>query len=106
MPIGVRNQKIYTCTCCRLIDEKVECTGIYYCPNPFCRMSGAANWKRDNLDVEETSDGLALKSYNGWLDKGMLAIDKMGYFLGNKIMSLEYTKKTIKEIKDSYDHTR
>lgn len=33
---------IHTCIGCKLWHEKVECSGIYYCPNPYCRACGAS----------------------------------------------------------------
>lgn len=89
---------IYKCISCGLEDKTVEAGGIYYCPNPFCMVSGATNWKRENLDVLELNDGLILNSNKGWLLKGMKVIEKMEYGLGAKIMALKKTKNKIKEL--------
>ena len=97
MPIKT-DSDIYTCIGCKLNDEKVECGGIYYCPNPFCSVSGATNWKSNNLNVRETSDGFILLNIDGWLEKGMKVINEMPFELGNKIMSLKKTKSVIKDL--------
>jgi hypothetical protein len=96
----MKTDDIYKCISCGLIDELVECAGIYYCPNPFCYASGSTNWKRENLNVKEDGSGLRLVNSDGWLEKGMKVINKMSFELGNKIMSLDKTKEIIKELKN------
>ena len=86
---------INKCIGCGLVDDLVECGGIYYCPNPFCSASGATNWKLDNLNCE----GNRLLNYDGWLEKGMAVINKMPYELGGKIMALKKSKTIIAELK-------
>lgn len=97
MPIKIESDN-YTCISCGLKDKTVEAGGIYYCPNPFCSVSGATNWKINNLHVQETSSGVELLSTDNWLEKGMAAINGMPYKLASKIMRLEKTKKVIDKL--------
>jgi hypothetical protein len=39
---------IHTCHSCGYHDKDVECSGVYFCPNPLCRMCGAS-WIADGL---------------------------------------------------------
>jgi len=96
------DKKLYKCISCGLVDPLVEAGGIYYCPNPFCTVSGATNWKVQNLKgIVEDRSGITLsdETYSDWLVKGMEVIDKMPYVLGHKIMSLQKTKSMIKALK-------
>lgn len=45
--IGSENG-IYSCFYCGLFHKKVECGGVFYCPNPRCSGPGAA-WFRQTL---------------------------------------------------------
>lgn len=94
-----KKRDVNTCISCDLNDDLVECGGIYYCPNPFCYSSGSTNWKRDNLNVRDSGDGLILINSDGWYEKGMRALDKMSYALGSKIMKLDRTVEIINQIK-------
>jgi hypothetical protein len=38
-----RKRDLEVCGSCGLKDERVECGGIYHCPNRFCTISGAFN---------------------------------------------------------------
>lgn len=53
---------IHTCFGCGFWSEHVECSGIYYCPNPLCRSCGVTNTivarcKREGVEVIETGSG-------------------------------------------------
>ena len=91
--------KVYTCIGCGLNDEKVECAGIYHCPNPFCSACGSTYWKAENLNVLKDKDGYTLLNTDGWLEKGMKVINEMPYALGAKIMALRKTKNMIAKLK-------
>ena len=39
---------LYLCQSCGLRDRRVECVGIFHCPNPLCNGSGGA-WFRHRL---------------------------------------------------------
>lgn len=95
----LRDSDIYICIGCGLEDKKVECSGIYYCPNPFCSASGSTYWKTKNLNIVHERDGVILTNYDGWLEKGMKVINEMPYELGSKIMVLKKTKKMIGMLK-------
>jgi len=100
MPINIpTDRKIDQCYCCKLEHKDVEWGGIYYCPNPFCGMSGSTYWKTKNLNVKETKDGVELLNYDGWLEKGMETLDSFSKELKDKILALEYTKNQIEKIK-------
>jgi hypothetical protein len=52
---------IHTCCGCGFWGDRVECSGIYYCPNPLCRACGVTNTiiarcKREGVPVYE-ADG-------------------------------------------------
>lgn len=93
------SKDVNTCISCGINDELVEAGGIYYCPNPFCTVSGSTNWKRENLNVRETGNRLILLNNDGWLEKGMAVIDKMPYELGVKIMASKKTQEIISDLK-------
>lgn len=38
---------IYKCCSCGLVSAKVECSGIYYCPNKLCTVSGSTCHKKE-----------------------------------------------------------
>lgn len=91
-------EKHEVCYDCKLADESVETGGIWYCPNPFCGMSGATNWKTKNLNVRRTGDGYELLNNEGWLEKGLAKVGTFPDELRKKIMALTVTKKRIKEL--------
>ena len=70
----------FQCYSCGLKHRKVEAGGIYYCPNPFCTISGAT-WFRKQLESFEPS-----------LDNT--------YTVDNKEWYSTAVDYTIKEIKD------
>jgi len=43
------NNDSYTCFSCGFKDPKVECRGIWYCPNALCHGPGGA-WFRGTLE--------------------------------------------------------
>lgn len=48
------------CIGCGYNDRSVECSGIYYCPNPMCTATGG-NWIARNLpSVKGTSRGFTV----------------------------------------------
>lgn len=101
MSINVKTERnINECYDCKLIDKDVECSGIYYCPNPFCGMSGATGWKIKNLNVKETQSGIELLNYDGWLEKGMAQIESYSEELRLKILALPKTQEQIEELKE------
>lgn len=98
------DRNIFECISCGLVDESVECGGIYYCPNPFCTVSGSTNWKIKNLEVIQDAHSITITSYKGWLDKGKTAIAAMPQALQDKIMALTKTKKMMKKLEEEdYD---
>jgi hypothetical protein len=97
-------RNLYKCISCGIVDEKVECGGIYHCPNPFCTASGSTYWKTKNLNVKEDSSGITLLNYDGWLEKGMKVINEMSEELRNKIMASPKTKEILSELeKERWD---
>lgn len=56
---------IHTCIGCGFWSERVECSGIYYCPNPLCRACGVTNTiiarcKREGVQVVEDDNGFSV----------------------------------------------
>lgn len=47
--------RLETCISCGLDDERVECGGIYHCPNPVCTVTGAV-WARRPLKSYRDND--------------------------------------------------
>lgn len=95
---------VYKCISCGLVDESVEAGGIYYCPNPFCTVSGSTNWKIKNLDIKQDANSITIVSYKGWLDLGKAAIAAMPRELQDKIMALTKTKEMMKKLEEEdYD---
>lgn len=57
----------YQCITCGLVHRKVEAGGIYYCPNPLCRVCGAA-WFRASLpSMKENSNGTHTVDAEEWV---------------------------------------
>lgn len=55
------------CISCGLIGHGVEAGGIWYCPNPLCRVSGAA-WFRCKLKSRrENPDGTHTVDADEWV---------------------------------------
>lgn len=48
--------KLFTCHYCKLEHAKVECSGIYYCPNLLCTGPGA-HYFRHSLDSYTEVEG-------------------------------------------------
>jgi len=58
------------CFSCEIKHPKVECIGIWYCPNALCRGVGAA-WFRSTLDSYKEIDGIHHEVCKiEWLEKG------------------------------------
>lgn len=67
------NPKMYTCFSCGLFHEKVECQGIWHCPNALCLGCGGG-WFRRTLDSYKECDdrsGMHTVDKTEWLKKGM-----------------------------------
>lgn len=75
------NPKSYTCFSCGVQHEKVECQGIYYCPNALC-MGCGGGWFRQTLnsyhEVQGAPNGGHTVDYNEWLKKGTIHNKKHG----------------------------
>jgi len=66
------NPKSYTCFSCRLLHARVECEGIWHCPNALCTGCGGA-WFRQTLDsYKECSSATHTVDEDEWLPKGIL----------------------------------
>jgi hypothetical protein len=50
------SKDIYTCRSCGITDDKVECGGIFHCPNPFCHGSGGAYFRTTLKSYVENND--------------------------------------------------
>jgi hypothetical protein len=63
--------KKYTCFSCGYTHEKVECQGMFYCPNALCLGAGGA-WFRATLDSYEDDPVEAFHTVDEeeWLRKG------------------------------------
>lgn len=48
---------MYHCAGCLLMDARVEASGIFYCPNPKCRSSGGAWFRRTLKSYKEVEGG-------------------------------------------------
>ena len=69
-----KKRSIWDCFYCGLLSEKVECAGMYYCPNPLCAGPGGAWFRRKLLSYKESGNGghtvdelewkMAAKAYN------------------------------------------
>lgn len=65
------NPKMYTCFSCGLFNERVECQGIWFCPNALCMGAGGA-WFRRTLDsYQEVEYDRHTVDENEWLKKGI-----------------------------------
>jgi hypothetical protein len=70
------------CGGCGLKDSRVEAGGVYYCPNPACRASGAS-WFKHKLNTFENLDNSSYKvdpddlvlSVNEWLLNNVVPIE-------------------------------
>lgn len=68
------NPKSYTCFSCGLLHQKVECQGIWYCPNALC-MGCGGGWFRNKLNsYKECNDGSGCHTVDEdeWLKKGII----------------------------------
>jgi hypothetical protein len=59
-----KKKTLFDCYYCGLNNKKVECSGIFYCPNPSCSGPGA-HWFREKL-----------KSYKEFRDERHTVDDK------------------------------
>jgi hypothetical protein len=48
---------LYTCYYCGTQSDKVECQGIYYCPNACCTGPGGGWFRRKLKSYKENKDG-------------------------------------------------
>lgn len=46
-----------TCRGCGLTHKRVECAGIYHCPNPACMSSGAAIHRMKLTSYQQNASG-------------------------------------------------
>ena len=80
-----------TCRSCGFFDEKVECQGIWHCPNALCIGCGGG-WFRRTLDsYKEFDDGSRdhTVDHNEWLHKGIIYNSEHGIKRDNFIRSKE-----------------
>ena len=88
-----KNPKMYTCGSCGLYHKKVECSGIYHCPNALCKGCGGG-WFRQRLkSYEECNDGSGCHTVDEkeWLIKGII------HNLKNSIFRLRFYRVREKE---------
>jgi hypothetical protein len=64
------------CIGCGLKSDKVEAAGIYYCPNPLCRASGGAWFRRKLTSYQEISPENHSVDLEEWLFKGWEEVQK------------------------------
>lgn len=60
---------IYTCIGCGLTHRRVECKGIYYCPNVMCTASGNYNFRSTIPSTVETKRGHEV-DLGDWVEAG------------------------------------
>lgn len=79
---------IYKCCGCGLVREDVECSGIYYCPNPVCTATGSY-WNKTKL-----------KSFKD--EGGKYYVDPIEVvYLGFDLIKVETDKNMVKAIETS-----
>jgi len=57
---------IWTCSACGITDSRVECSGIYHCPNPLCSMCGAG-FARSSFGFHESEDSQGVTPTKEWV---------------------------------------
>ena len=84
---------IEKCYYCNLINEKIEASGMWYCPNPRCTGPGAAWFRRTLKSYEESQGGTHTVDEKEWNKKSKQYIkeNKINLIFENKINGMEKT---------------
>jgi hypothetical protein len=61
-----KKKSLFDCYYCGLNSKKIECGGIFYCPNPRCSGPGGAWFRHQLPSFKENIDGTHTVNEDQW----------------------------------------
>ena len=93
--INRKRAGVYVCIGCGLYHRRVECGGIYYCPNVLCNMCGATHWKTNKPWSRSVDNGVEILDWQAMHDEGLAYADSIEETEPEVAAAIRHSAKTL-----------